>query len=432
MQPLRRELGVGDLVLFNTAAVVGIRWLAAAAHIGSGSLLLWVSAAALFFVPCAMAVAALGARFPEQGGLYIWTREAFGEWHAFLCAWCYWLNNFFYLPSLAIAGVTIALYSMGPPLDAYASETGVVTAAALALLWLATAANLFGLRVGKWLGNAGGTATYLAAGVLIAGGAMAWLARGRAATPIEFFVPLDAAKLNFWPQIAFAFGGLELGAILGGEIRDPVRTLPRAAWLSGAAIALFYVAGTVAMLALLPAEGISPVTGLAQAGAAFGSPMAAALLAILISIGIVGQLNTWLGGVARLPMVLGAGHYLPARLAELRPALLYQALACTAFLLLMQAGENLRTGYQLLVDMMVITYFVPFLYLFLAAWRLARIRVAALAGGTVTLLALALSFVPPDGVAAAWLFEAKLVGGAALVALVARWWFTRARKQLLA
>lgn len=429
MQPLRRELGVRDLVLFNTAAVVGIRWLAAAAHIGPGSLILWISAALLFFVPCAMAVAALSHEFPEQGGIYIWTRQAFGEWHAFFCVWCYWLNNLFYLPSLAIAGVTMALYSMGPPLDSYVSHTPVITSASLALLWISTAANLLGLRVGKWLGNIGGSATYGAAAVLIAGGAAAWIAHGGPATPLELFPRLDAEKLNFWPQIAFAFGGLELSAVLGGEIHDPQRTLPRAAWLSGAAIAIFYIAGTLGMLTLLPSAEISPVTGLAQAGAALGWKPAAFALAVLVALGITGQLNTWLGGVARLPMLLGADHYLPARFANLRSALMWQTAACTVFLLAMQAGENLRTGYQLLVDMMVITYFIPFLYLFLSAWRLTNLRAPALAGLVVTALALALSFAPPGGVASTWLFEAKLVAGSALVVAVARWWFLRARRK---
>ena len=74
------------------------------------------------------------------------------------------------------------------------------------------------------------------------------------------------SSLNFWSQIAFAFGGLELGAIMGGEIRDPRRTVPRAAWISGLAIAGFYMLGTLAMLALLPPERVSIITGLAQAG----------------------------------------------------------------------------------------------------------------------------------------------------------------------
>lgn len=434
---LRRELGVWDLVLFNTAAVVGIRWLAAAAHIGPGSLFLWVSAALLFFVPCAMSVAGLAQRFPEEGGIYIWTREACGEWHGFFCAWCYWLNNFFYLPSLAIAGVTMALTSLiGEAETERAGQAGMITAAALAVLWGATAANLAGLRIGKWLGNIGGAATYLAAALLVTAGLAAWLARG-SATPLDLTPRLDAGKLNFWPQIAFAFGGLELGAVLGGEIRDPEQAVPRAAWWSGGAIALFYSAGTLAMLALMPAGEISAVSGLAQAGEAagraLGSSSVTVVLAVLVAAGIAGQLNTWMGGVARLPMVLGADHYLPARFAALHPrwgspwqALLWQAAACSLFLTAMQAGESLRTGYQLLVDMMVITYFIPFAYLFVAAWRLAEARLTAVAGLAVTLAALSLSFVPPDGVASAWLFEAKLIGGSLLVLGAARWWFVRA------
>ncbi|MGH9674270.1 MAG: amino acid permease, partial [Bryobacteraceae bacterium] len=87
MSELRRVLGWRDLVLFNCIAVIGVRWLAAAAHVGPGSIILWALAAALFFVPSALAVAALSRRMPHEGGLYVWTRHGFGGWHAFLCGW---------------------------------------------------------------------------------------------------------------------------------------------------------------------------------------------------------------------------------------------------------------------------------------------------------------------------------------------------------
>src|SRR5262245_31314073 len=102
---LRREMGLRDLVLFNIAAVIGIRWLGAAAQTGYGSITLWVLAAVLFFVPSAIAVSVLSARFPEEGGIYVWTKSEFGEWHGFLCGWCYWLSNLFYFPNLLLAGV---------------------------------------------------------------------------------------------------------------------------------------------------------------------------------------------------------------------------------------------------------------------------------------------------------------------------------------
>jgi hypothetical protein len=94
----------------------------------------------------------------------------------------------------------------------------------------------------------------------------------------------------------------------------------------------------------------------------------------------------------------------------------------------MQAGEDLRTGYQLLVDMTVITYFVPFLYMFGAAWKYGH-RVSSAAGLVVTVLALGLSFVPPAGISSVWLFELKLAGGFLVLAGAGRACFTRCRGQ---
>src|ERR1700688_4003961 len=90
---LKRELRLWDLVFLNVAAVASARWLAAAAHAGPGSVSLWVLAICAFFVPSAFVVSSLSQRFPDEGGLYIWTKRAFGDWHGFLCAWLYFLSN---------------------------------------------------------------------------------------------------------------------------------------------------------------------------------------------------------------------------------------------------------------------------------------------------------------------------------------------------
>jgi len=431
---LRRELSLRDLVLFNIAAVVGIRWLAAAAHAGPGSITLWVLAAALFFVPSALAVSRLGAKYPEEGGLYAWTRRSFGDWHGFLCGWCYWLSNLFYFPNLLLAGIATAVYTLGERYAHLADDRLFVISASLAILWVALVTNLVGVRVGKWTENLGGLATYAAGAALVILGGVVWTRHGPA-TLIEPWPQWDWQKLNFWSQIAFAFGGLELGAMMGGEIREPARTVPRAACWSGLAIAAFYILGTLAILAVLPAAEVNIMSGLAQAGAAggvrLGVPWIAPVLAVLITLGITGQLGAWLAGGARVPFAIGLDRYLPAAFARLHPrwgtphvAILSLGAACTGFLLVMQVGENLRTGYQLLVDMTVITYFIPFLYLFLSAWKDGA-RASAACGLTVTAVAIGCSLVPIGGAGSVWLFEAKLVGGTALVVAGGRMWFRR-------
>ena len=419
-------------MLFNIAAVVGIRWLAAAAQAGSGSITLWVLAAVLFFVPSALAVATLSIRYPDEGGIYVWTKRGCGEWHGFLCGWCYWLSNLFFFPNLVLAGVSMAGYSLG-----LAENKAWALGASLAILWAALLANVVKLEVGRWVNNLGGMATYAAGALIIAAGALAW-ARGTPATPLRLAPDWDLGKLNFWSQIAFAFGGLELGAVMGGEIRNPARNLPRAAWISGLAIAAFYILGTLGMLALLPPGRIGIMNGLVEAGQAAGAhagPWLAWTLTALVLAGVVGQLGAWVGGSARLPFVIGLDHYLPPAFARLHPrwgtpyvSILAQGAACTAFLLALQAGANLRTAYQLLVDMTVITYFIPFLYLFLVAWRHGR-RWSAASGLGVTALAIVFSAIPPENSGPAWLFGLKLAGGCALLMGAARIVFLTANRR---
>ncbi|MCZ2080558.1 MAG: APC family permease [Bryobacteraceae bacterium] len=426
---LRREIGLRDLVLFNIAAVIGIRWLAAAAHAGPGSISLWLLAALLFFVPSALAISMLSRYFPEEGGLYIWTKRSFGDWHGFVAGWCFWLSNLFYFPNLALAGVAMGVYALGSQHTHLASNRGFVLSASLVLLWAALLSHLFGLRIGKWTQNIGGLSTYAAGGLIIAAGAVIWATHG-AATPIEVVPEWNWDKVNFWSQIAFAFGGLELGAVMGGEIRNPKRNVPRAAWISGSAICVFYIAGTLAILALLVPEKVSVLSGLAQAGQAAseraGLTWFSPLLAGLITLGVVGQLGAWVGGSARVPFAIGLDRYLPPALGKLHPrwgtpyvSLLAQGGTCTGFILLLQSGEELELAYQLLVDMTIITYFIPFVYVFLSAWRQGQ-RLGPACGLSVTIAAILLSLVPPADVASVWWFEVKLAGGCLLLLLVGR------------
>lgn len=416
---LTREVGLWDLALFNIVAVVGIRWLAAAAHSGPGSLGLWLLAAIFFFIPSALAVAALSERNPGEGGIYLWACDAFGPWHGFLCGWCYWLSNMFYFPNLLLAGLGMASYALTGGEDRTLMIWG-----SLALLWIVLIANLVGVASGKWTENLGGAATYLTGLILVGAGAAVWFHRG-SATVMNPVPVWNADLVNFWPQIAFAFAGLELGAVMGGEIRNPARSIPRAAWIASGAIVLFYLAGTSALLAILPAAEISPYTGLLEAARAAGSVLGIGWLlpavAILVSVGVGGQAGAWLAGSARVPFAIGLDRHLPPAFARIHPrwgtpyvAILVQGCACTVFLLALQAGESLTGFYQLLVDLTVVTYFIPFLYLFGAAWQVGH-RLSAAAGLMVTILALVLSAIPPAEAVSPVLFVIKIVGGTLLL-----------------
>lgn len=434
---LQRELRLWDLVLFNVAAVASVRWVAAAAHTGPGSISLWIIAILAFFVPSALVVASLSNRFPEEGGLYIWTKRAFGDWHGFLSAWLYFISNLLFVPSLALAAVAMSGYVWSVDPGHLAQDRTYMLAGTLILLWGAFLSHLFGLRIGKWTSNAGGLATYLSAAVLALTALWLFLRGTPSATTFNIVPAPSWQSLNTWSQIAFALVGLELGAILGGEIVNPGRTVPRAAWISAVACGVFYITGTSAILFLLPQAEVSQVTGLVQAGQSAGNllrlPTFPRLFALLIFVGIFGALGSWIAGNTRLPFVIGLDRYLPSAFAKLHPrwhtpyvSILTQAVAATLLLIATQAGETVNAAYQILVDLTVITTFLPYLYIFAVARKFGQ-PIAAAFGFAISIAAILLSIVPPPEVVSWPLFEAKVIGGCVLLAWLGRLVFVRNR-----
>lgn len=424
---LRRELRLRDLVFFDICALISLRWIAAAAHAGSGSFVLWIVAALFFFLPSAITVSSLSRRFPEEGGLYMWTKHAFGDQHAFLCGWFYFISTVLYLPSLLLAGISMSAYAFGGLGQRVAESREFALPITLLVLWAAFAANFFGMKVAKWISALGGSSTFIIGAVLLVLAIVAGLHSG-IATKFDLLPKANFETINFWSQIAFAFVGLELAPIVSAEIRNPSRDLPRAAAISGIVSAAFYMGITAALLVLLKPEDISPMTGLAQAGAAgalkLGAPVISVLLAILIGLALAGQLDTWIAGNTRLPYAIGLDRYLPPAFGKIHPrwgtpyvSLFVQALAATLFLLMAQLGETVRAAYQIMVDMMVIVTFIPFVYIFAAGFRFAN-RIAAVSGLVVTLIAMALAAVPPQESGSAVMFELKVLGGTIVFALL--------------
>lgn len=437
---LRKELGLRDLVLFNIAALISTRWIGIAAHVGPGTIVLWILAAALLLVPCAFVVANLSRRFPQEGGLYIWTREAFGEWHAFACGWFYYISNVFWIPGVLVAGIGMMTYAFSPRLEKLAENPRFILPSAFALLIGVVASNYVGLRVAKWVDNFGGLGAYLICILLVLCALVAWFTRGPA-TKFHLLPSLDLQKLNFWSQLAFAMTGLELSPILSGEIRDTRRNVFRATWISAGLVVLFYVAGTSSILTFLKPDEVSPVVGLAQASQQASSTLGwswvplAIGICILLSIG--GQLGTYVGACARLPFVLGISNLLPPSFAKLHPkcgtpyvSILVLGVSAAVLIFISQVGETFRGAYQLAVDMSVITLFIPFIYIFGAAWKFGQ-KIPALCGLAVATIAITFSFLPTADVKSAWWFEVKLLGGCILLFAIARFFYVRYRGKTL-
>jgi len=459
---LPRVLTLRDLVLFNIVAVLSLRWTATAGAAGPSSLTLWVLAAVLFFVPQGLAVSYLAARFPEEGGIYFWTKRTFGEGHGFLCGWCYWVNNILYYPNLLMSTAVIATFAIGRSESGLMDDWTYILLATLTALWLAVLLNIVGLKTGRWLQNVGALGTYIPGAVLIGFGVHAMLTRA-SATPItmETITPRfgDLSQLNLWASIAFAYAGLELCAIMGDEIKNPRRTLPRSIYVAAPLIAFLYIAGTASVLWLVPSQDVHIVSGFLQA-LNTGAQQAGALVwvvpaaAALYVVGNIGGIGAWLTGPARVAFVIGLDRYFPPAFGRVHPrwktpyvAILTQAVLATVFLLLsvLGRGTTVEKAYLILLDTMLLIYFIPFVYLF-SCYLVVRLKetgveprspgrskaagaVIGVSGVLLTLFAMTIATIPPPDTADPWLFRGKVIGGAALFVAMGGVVYSRGRRK---
>lgn len=447
---LRKTMGFWDVMLFNIAAVLGPRWIAAAGHNGTSSISLWVLAAVFFFVPGALVINELSSRFPEEGGLYAWARDAFGPFHGFVAGWTYWIYTVFYFPGLLLASASMSAYISSSHGTALAQNRSFLLWVSLALLVIAVVLNIIGLNIGKWLQNAGGVGTYVPLLMLVVV-AVAVSARRGSVTHFTLANMLPAWNwdtVNFWSQIAFAFTGLELVSCMAEEVHNPRKTLPRAVFGAGALIALMYIAGTFAVLSLAPADNIDPKSGVFQAIAvgsvALRIGFFGIIAAILVTAGNAGGIGSTVAGVARVPFQVGIDRYLPAAFGKIHPrwktpyiSILVQAIISGAVLLLSQINESTRGAYQSLVDVAIILYFIPFLYMFAAVIKMASrkdrsenphavlvpggilgVWICGGLGFFVVLVGIFVSLVPPGDSANKLAFELKVAIATAISILI--------------
>ncbi len=444
---LRRVLTFRDLFLFYLVTSFSLRWIATAAAAGPSALAIWVLAALGLFVPLVFTVLELSSRYPEEGGIYVWSKRAFGPFAAFMTGWTYWGSNLPYFPGLLYFAAANALFIGGDAWQSWSSNSAYFIVVAMTGLTLAVALNVVGLNIGKWLNNVGALASWVPAALLVVLGALSWRRFGPATPmPPSSFVPSTGLKdVIFWSTIAFAFGGVESASTMGEEIQDARRTVPRAILAAGAVMTVLYVIGTFSVLLAIPKEQVSGLQGIMQAiqaiSARVGLHWITPVAAAFVTVNAVGGVGGWFAATARLPFVAGIDRFLPPIFGELHPrwrtpyvALLVQAAIAACFIFLGQAKTSVHGAYEALVSMGIIAYFIPFLFMFAAMIVLQRepagpevIRVPggrpvaiflASVGFIVTAASIVLSCVPAAEEPDKLLFVVKVVGASlALVAM---------------
>ena len=433
---LIRALGRRDLVLLFVVAVFNLNVVPSIAANGGVTIWLWIISLLLFFWPQGIAVIELAHRYPGEGGVYLWAKEVFGDFHGFLSGWCYWTNNMLYVPTVMLYFVGVSVYAMGPGHAHLAENKTFALLASVALLALLTGLNIVGLGVGKWLNNLGAIGTFIAAAVLIGLGIVIWSRYGTTVTAADFHVPADPKfVLNSFGVICFGLVGLELASVMGDEIRDPQKTLPGAVALGGIVSGALYIGATLTLLIAIGKNDISVLQGIVQGVSQMAHKIGAAWMigpfAVMLSLSIAGIGSAWMGGSARIPFVAGLDSYMPSVMGKVHPkyatphvALIVQGIVSLILIVLnFNLSGGVQDAFQTMLSAAVVLQLVPFLYVFAALVKFAgreslqggrygrgKLMFAGVAGLTTTALAIVVAFFPPKQITSLWKYEVTMFG----------------------
>ena len=470
---LKRVLGRWDLVLLFVVAVFNLNVVPSIAANGGVTVWLWLISLLLFFWPQGIAVIELAHRYPGEGGVYLWAKEVFGDFHGFLSGWCYWTNNMLYVPTVMLYFVGVSVFALGPGHAALADKRNFATVASVALLAFLTALNIVGLGVGKWLNNLGAIGTFVAAAVLIGLGITVWSRFGTPVTSAEFRIPANPRfVLNSFGVICFGLVGLELASVMGDEIREPRRTLPGAVAWGGIISGALYTLVTLTLLVAIGKNDISVLQGIVQGVSHMAGKVGVAWIitpfAVMLSLSIAGIGSAWMGGSARIPFVAGLDSYMPSWMGKVHPkyrtphaALIVQAVVSTLLVVMNFYGwwvwdflvdplglPSLHLGptssqeaFQKLLSLAVVLQLVPFVYMFGALVKFAvtepvrrgqysrtTMFIAGLSGLLTTTLGIVLVFFPAQQITSLWSYEMWMVGGTLFfIALAAFFFFVYGR-----
>jgi len=443
----KKALGFRDLLLFYVVTGISLRWIATAASAGPSSIVIWIGAWLVFYTPLALSVVELSSRYPNEGGIYVWTKLAFGDFAGFITAWCYWSCNLPYFPAVLYFAASNALYMRHDSLGHLEHHPTFYIVFALVALAAATLMNLVGLDVGTWLHNLGALAMWIPALIIILMGAIAFHRFGSATVfSVHTMIPSTQIKdMVFWSVLIYAITGCETASLMGDEIKNARRAIPWALFVAGVTVAFCYIVGTIGVLLALPAAEVGNLQGLMQAISSTAQKIhwegVIPFAAFLIMMSNVGAAGAYLAAGARLPYVAGIDRFLPPAFGALHPrwktpwiGLLTQFLFGAIFIFLGQVGTSVKGAYDVLVSMGVITYFIPFLYLFAAMFKLQSqpagldvirvpggkpvARLVAIVGLLTTTATIAISVLPPPDEPNKPLAVLKIVGLSGLMVLM--------------
>ena len=429
-----KVLSLKSVALLTFLSNFGVRWLIFAAALGASSSSFWIVSALIFFIPLTCAVAHLSKLYPEEGGVYIWTKNVLGEKHGFIVAWLYFINNIFYYPALLIFLATNLAYFLDYP--QLAQESVFIIPVILVTFWGVVITSLYGFKANKKLTEYAGTlGTIIPLILLIILSLIYFIFFKKSATPFSvhavFSIGHLATHLSTLTVIMFAMSGIEIIPTFANSIKNPKKNLYRGIFIGAVVIVLSYILGTIALNILLNPAQIHNTSGLLQAFVVIGKNLhfdfIARLMAFLFVFTELATLSIWLLAPITIFFKCTPEGILPKWLHKTNkhnaPAAALILVGCLVTIVVITTNllPSINTMYQALILMAAVLSFIPYLYLSVVYIKSFKLNnkvnkkiwpvILTLCILFSTILGIVFSFVPPDNLkhSSVFLYEIELV-----------------------
>jgi amino acid transporter len=461
---LKKELRLRDLVQMQILLVVGTTWIGIAAKQGGVHLVFWIAAILTLFLPSAAVVTYCVQIWPEEGGVYQWTRHVFGPLAGFLNGWNFAMWAIISTSNLGILTATSVAYSLGPNYAWMADSKSVINTLNIMLFAIILVVCIVGFKTGKWVAHFG-TMTMILVNLLLV--ALLFIHPHTSAahphhspqSPFSLAIGLPMLTLlsfNLFSKMALnGLTGLEQIAVFAGEIRNAATAIWKSAWLAAPIIALIFILGTGSILTYIPADKVDltgpvpQVLAAAFAGGNAGSGINWGLMlgrgAILaLALAVIAQYALIVAETSRLPMVAGWDGILPQWFTRLNerygtPVRSIVVIVVLAFIACVLAtyGASAQEAFQLINTSDSFMYDIYFGMMFLIPLctgnRFGKraglgLKLVSLCGFCVTVVGAGFTLFPIIDVPNPVLFGVKVIAATLAVNLVGAFIYFQARR----
>lgn len=375
---MKKSIKFRDLVLMTMTAILGLRWVAASAEYGASVAALWALAALLFFIPSALVSAELGGKYPEQGGVYVWVKEAYGDKMGFQVTWLNWVSKLFFYPGfLTYIAVTFA-YVIDPAL---ANNKFYNLFVVLGVFWFITLFNFKGTGKGKWFAVVGGLVGSIIPGILIIilGYVSAFVLHRPLAThyTAQAMIPdlTKPSNLALLSSLMFGLTGAEVTAAFAGEVENAKKTFPKAIIFCAIFITILYVLCSSAITFVVSADQIGAANGLIEAFRLITKQFGIGgwfltLMAVLMTIEGLGGISLYIMSPITMLFESSKKGVLPKLLTKENKnhvptnAMIVQAIGISVVITVTTLLPSVNAIYSILIIMTAITGLIPYILMF--------------------------------------------------------------------